>query len=286
MPQIRMSLIDPNADQPRKKFDPVLLRELAASIRENGLIQPIKLRPNGKRFEIVAGERRWRAHQLLNAKTITAIVEEMDTRRRDIEAIIENLQRADVTPMEEARAFQRLIDQGMDEAELGTKLGKQAWRITERLRLLNLAPEYIQLFESGNLSSEAVYEISRLKSHADQSRVIQMIRRGQLQGYNAIRAAVMAIVEGLSQADIFDDAPKATEAETKTVSSMEAKIESVARMVAAGFHENEVVIARKVAPDRARLMADKLALIRKHCLDMENQLRRAAAQGLLLSDAE
>lgn len=111
--------------------------------------------------------------------------------------------------------------------------------------------------------------------------IMTMINRGQLNGYNAIRAAVMAIVEGMSQADIFAGEPTASPQELRSVRSMEARIEAVARVVQAGFHENEVVIARKVAPDKARLMADQLGLIRTHCLQMENQLRRAAAQGLL-----
>lgn len=108
-----------------------------------------------------------------------------------------------------------------------------------------------------------------------------MINRGQLKGYNAVRAAVMAIVDGLSQADIFAGEPTASPQEIRSVRSMEARVEAVAKVVQGGFHDNEIVIARKVAPDRARLMADRLALIRTHCLQMENQLRRAAAQGLL-----
>lgn len=290
MTKIPLTRITPNPEQPRKLFEVGKLEELAASIRENRLMQPIKVRPKGRgRYEIVAGERRWRAHLLLAERgqlpegTIEAIVEDIDDRQRDIEAIVENLQRADVTPMEEARAYRRLVDQGMTEAELATKLGiKQAWRISDRLRLLNLAPEYIKLLESGNLSLEAVYEVSRLTRHADQTRIIQLINRGKLSGYNAIRAAVLAILDDGEAQHEFFSAPKATPAELRTVSSMEAKVEQVARMVRAGFDDNEVVIAKKVAPDRARLMADKLGLIRKHCLMMENQLRRAAAQGALL----
>jgi ParB family chromosome partitioning protein len=254
-------------------------------------MQPITVRPVKKgRFEIVAGERRFRAHQLLAEQghlpdgTILAHVRTMDDQQRNIEAIIENLSRADITPMEEARAFQLVLDTGMDAAELAAKLGiNQAWRITDRVRLLNLSPENTTLFEGGNLSAEAVYEISRLDRHDDQAKIVRMIGRGQLTGYKAIRAAVAAILDGLSQTDIFADEPRATEGEVETVNAMEAKVETVAKMVAAGFHENEVVVARKVAPDRARLMADKLGLIRKHCQQMETQLRMAAAQAELLA---
>jgi ParB family chromosome partitioning protein len=292
--KIKLARIAPNPDQPRKRFDKGKLLELSRSIEIDGLMQPINVRPRkmaNADYEITAGERRWRASCLLRDRggpdEIEAIVEELDDKRRDRKAIVENLQREDITPMEEARAYQRMIDvHGMTAEELAYDLGKQTWRITDRLRLLNLAPEFIKLFEGGNLSAEAVYELSRLESHADQHRIVTMINRGQVKGYNAIRAAVLAILDGLSQADIFAGEPVASEREIRTVQSMESKIETVARMIAAGFDENEVVIARKVAPDKARLMADKLGLIRTHCLQMENQLRRAAAQALLFAGGE
>jgi ParB family chromosome partitioning protein len=289
MPQIPLDRVRPDPSQPRKKFGPGELEDLAASIRQKGQLQSAIVRTDPElgadRYMIVAGERRFRALKKIGAATIDATVrDDIAPDEINIVQLIENLARADMTPMEEARAFKREIDRGLTEAELAAKLGiKQVWRIGDRLRLLNLAPDLIHLFESGNLSSEAVYEISRLTSHTDQHRIVKMIHRGQLSGYNAIRAAVMAIIEGLSQTDIFAGAPKATQAETGTVRAMERRVEQVARMVQAGFDENQVVVARKVAPDRARLMADRLGLIRKHCLQMENQLRKAAAQGLLLA---
>jgi ParB family chromosome partitioning protein len=285
--KIKLAQIAPNPDQPRKLFDTGKLIELSRSIEKtNGLLQAIKVRRIGReQFELVAGERRWRACKLWRDRGgpdwIEASVQRMPKRQRDIEAIVENLQREDVTPMEEARAFKRLVDQGMTPDELAEKVGKQTWRVTDRLRLLNLAPEHIQLFEGGNLSAEAVYEISRLDRHEDQSRIVRMISRGQLKGYNAIRAAVLEILDGQAQTEIFADRPKPTKEQLQTVAGMEAKIQRIVEMVAAGFHDNEVVIAKKIAPDKAALMADKLDLIRKHCLEMSNQLRRAAAQGLL-----
>src|SRR5688500_8476228 len=106
--QIPLTKIRANADQPRKTFDPVALRELANSIRMNGLLQPITVRPTDDgMFEIVAGERRFRAHELLGAKTIDCNVKTMDVLTRDMSAIIENLQREDVWMMEEAAAFGR-----------------------------------------------------------------------------------------------------------------------------------------------------------------------------------
>src|SRR5690606_15563941 len=101
--------------------------------------------------------------------------------------------------MEEARAFKRMIDAGMTVPELAKRLGiQQSWRITDRLRLFNLAPEFIQMLEAGQLALEAVYEISRLERHSDQTRIVQAINRGELRGYKAIRAAVLAILDGLA----------------------------------------------------------------------------------------
>ena len=146
--------IDPDPDQPRKTFGPSELSELAASIRANGLLQPITVReggPNG--YLIVAGERRYRAHVVNRAATIRAIViETADPADIRIKQIIENDQRADVPPLEQARSYQALMDeQGWTPAELGSRIGKAAHRVTERTALLKIAPEYQQLLASGNL---------------------------------------------------------------------------------------------------------------------------------------
>ncbi len=99
---------------------------------------------------IVAGERRWRAHQLAGPSEIRAEVEAVNATTRDVLAIVENLQRADITPLEEGRAFQRMLDQGMTVDELAQRLGlKQPHRITDRTQLLRLLPEYLALCEQG-----------------------------------------------------------------------------------------------------------------------------------------
>jgi ParB family transcriptional regulator, chromosome partitioning protein len=291
--RIPLEQVAPNPDQPRKLFEQGKLMELAASIRNNGLLQPITVRPMPEGvYQIVAGERRWRAHVLLKEQgqlpegSILCHVRRMDDEQRDIEAIVENLARSDVTPMEEARAFKRLLDTGMTEEELAAKLGiQQIWRIRDRVRLLNLAPEFIKMFEGGHLTAEAVYEISRLERHADQTKVVQMIARGQLTGYKAVKAAVGAILDGLTQVDIFgsSEAPKVTEAEVEVVNRMEQRIIRIADMVGSAWKDGECIIARKVSPDRARLMADKLRAMRSAVLTMENELRTAAAQGELIA---
>ena len=287
---IPLAAIVANADQPRKIFDAAPLADLAASIEASGLQQPITVRPipprpDGAAYEIVMGERRFRAHGLLVARglaqfaSIACHVVEMDVITRDIAAIVENLQRADIKPMEEARAFARMLAHGLSVVDLGKKLGmKQAWRITERMELLKLTPQLQTLTESGNLPVEMARWIATVP-HDKQAHVAQMVARGQLTGTKAVRAACEAINQELSQTDIFgDSAPKVSEADVATVNAMEAKIESIARLAALGFKDGECIVATKVSRDRARLMADKLTAIQSALLHMDRQLRQAAAR--------
>ncbi|MGE3646574.1 MAG: ParB/RepB/Spo0J family partition protein [Beijerinckiaceae bacterium] len=284
--RLPLELIAPNPEQPRKLFDAKKLEELAQSIQSAGLKQPITVRPAGQgQYEIVMGERRYRAHKLLQDRglleggTILCHVRKMDDEQRDLEAIIENLQRADVTPLEEARAYQRMIEGGMSVEDLAQKIGVAAFRVRERTQLLNLAPVHLKLFESGNLDRQQAFEISRLENEADQTRIVQMIAKGQLTGWKAVRAAVEAIVEGKTQQDIFgDSAPRVSDEEAEALNAMEAKIERMATLAAAGWKDGECVVATKVSPDRALTMADKIKHMRVALARMESQLRAATAE--------
>lgn len=290
--RIELSKIIPNPDQPRKLFDPKLIGELAESIRVNGLMQPITVRPRGDgSYEIVAGERRYRAHCHLrdtghDTTTILCMVRKMDEVQRDIEAIIENLQRADIQPAEEARAYKRMLDAGFDLPALAAKLGVPAFRISERVQLLRLAPTYLKMFETGQIDRQVAFELSRLEREADQTKIVQMVARGQLTGWKAVRTAVETILGGMTQADIFGDmAPAASDEDVATVNAMEAKIEKMLAMATAGFKDGECKVAQRVAPDRARLMADKIAALKKALTIMERDLRCAAAQAEIFSVA-
>lgn len=288
--EIALARIAPNPDQARRTFTDI--PELAASIAKSGLVQPIKLRPrpdDRDSFEIVAGERRYRAHVhlwetgRLPSGKIKAIVETMDEHRRDVEMTIENGQRVNITAIEEARNYKRFLDKGISEQDLAAELGlSQPWRISERVRLLNLAPEHLKLVEGGGLTGYDALEIARLERHADQARIIRMISQGKLTSGKAVRSAVLAVLNGLAQSDIFGNAEQASQSELDTVSGMEKKVARLTELVAGGFKDGECVIARKVSPDRAALMAERLLLIRKHVRQMENQLREAAAQGHLI----
>ncbi len=139
---IELEKIKSNPNQPRKRFEDDRIAELAQSIKENGLIQPIVLRKSGDSFEIVAGERRYRAFLTLKEKKIPAIIKEFDDQQSSKIALIENIQRQDLNAIEEALAYKSLIEEhGLKQAELGETLGKSRSAITNSLRLLDLPKE-------------------------------------------------------------------------------------------------------------------------------------------------
>ncbi|MFZ5823769.1 MAG: ParB/RepB/Spo0J family partition protein [Bacillota bacterium] len=145
--------VQPNPHQPRKEFDQARLDELAASIREHGIVQPIVVRPKGKGYEIVAGERRWRAAGLAGLKKIPALVREFSEAETMEIALIENLQREDLNPLEEAEAYKVLMESfKLTQEELAQRLGKSRPQIANTLRLLQLAPVAREAVRSGRLS--------------------------------------------------------------------------------------------------------------------------------------
>jgi ParB family transcriptional regulator, chromosome partitioning protein len=151
---VDLDLIDPNPDQPRSSINPARLEELAQSIRNNGLVQPILLRrvANG-RFQVVAGERRWRAALLAGILRIPAVVRNIPDAKLLELALVENIQRLELNPIEEATAYQRLVDHlGLTQEELAERLGKQRPTVANYLRLLDLSDTIRRLLETGELS--------------------------------------------------------------------------------------------------------------------------------------
>lgn len=138
----------PNSMQPRKNFDPDRLKALEESIRDHGVLQPIIVRPKGGQYEIVAGERRWRASSGAGLESVPCIVRDLDDRENMLMALIENMQREDLDPIEEAEAFLEMSDAyGLTHAEISKTVGRSRPYITNSLRLLKL-PEEIQAFVS------------------------------------------------------------------------------------------------------------------------------------------
>ncbi len=151
---IPLSEIEPNREQPRTVFDEDSLNELADSIKQFGVIEPIVLQKKGKRYEIVAGERRFRAAMIAGLKEIPATVREFVPENLFTIALLENVQRQDLTPIEEAQAYQRIIDElGIKQDEVAKRVSKSRTAITNCMRLLKLHPE-VQTMINGRLISE------------------------------------------------------------------------------------------------------------------------------------
>ena len=165
--KLKISLIDPKRDQPRKYFDKEALEELSASIAENGLLQPILVREYGEgRYQIIAGERRFRASKLAGLTEIPAIVLEKDDRKAAQIALIENIQREDLNPLEEALAYKSLAEEyDMTQEELSIKVGKSRSAIANMLRILDLPDEILTLVASKELSAGHARTLLGVKDH-------------------------------------------------------------------------------------------------------------------------
>ena len=174
--------IEANPDQPRQHFDEASLEELAASIREHGVLQPVLVRPHGHgRFQLIAGERRWRASKIAGLTEIPAIVEDIDDDAAMEIAIIENLQREDISPLDEADMFARMItDHGYSLRRLAQKLGKDKGYVENRLRLADAPPEIRELVSVRRDTLSAAYELMKVPSPAKRRRLAAQVADGQL----------------------------------------------------------------------------------------------------------
>ncbi len=152
--EVKINDVEPNSEQPRKVFDQERLEALAESIKEHGVVQPIIVRSNGARYIIIAGERRWRASKLAGLKTIPVIVKDISSREVMEIALIENLQREDLNPIEEAEAYQKLIEEyGLTQEEVSKVVGKSRAAIANSVRLLNLSGEIKEMLSDGRITS-------------------------------------------------------------------------------------------------------------------------------------
>lgn len=182
VPELDLDLIEPNRKQPRKHFDEAALEELAASLRTYGMIQPVVVKKNGEYYELIAGERRWRAAKIAGLEKIPAIIKEWNEGEAFEAALVENLQREDLNPMEEAESYQRLQSEfSLSQEQIAQKVGKSRSAITNSLRLLQLDPRVRDFVVANRLSG----------GHA---RTLLAIADGDLQ----FELAEYVIEEGLS----------------------------------------------------------------------------------------
>lgn len=184
--EVQIDKVVPNRFQPRRIFDPEKLNELSESIRQYGVLQPIVVRQTPSGYELVAGERRWRASKMAGLKQIPAIVRDYTDSEMTEIALIENLQRQDLNPIEEAIAFRKLMtDFGLTQEEVSVKIGRSRSLIANIIRLLNLPPELQEHVSRGTLSIGQARPLLALEEHELQIEIANQIIEGGLSARDA-----------------------------------------------------------------------------------------------------
>ncbi len=171
--EVPVDLIGPNPNQPRRRFDDDALMALAESLRVRGVLQPVLVRPVvGGTYELLAGERRWRAAQMAGLETIPAVVHERDDADSLEIALIENMAREDLNPVEEARACSMLVDElGLTREEIGRRVGRSRVAVSNLMRLLDLPDEVLDLLEAGALTEGHGRALLMAPDHGDRRRL-------------------------------------------------------------------------------------------------------------------
>ena len=220
--ELKINDISPNEGQPRKNFDDTSLQELASSISESGVIQPIIVQKKNGGYRIVAGERRWRAARIAGLTVIPAIVRELSDRETMVQALLENLQREDLNPLEEAYAMQNLLKtHKLTQEQLAKKLGKPRATIANTMRLVNLDDSLQEYIRRGDLSEGHAKVILSLKDKEDQKMAAEMILQKEM---NVRQAEIY--VKKILEAKENPEAPKAVELPDERVSLSVKEVET------------------------------------------------------------
>lgn len=178
--EVNINKIEPNPGQPRTSFDDETLQELAQSISQHGVLQPLLVTKKGSFYELVAGERRWRAAKLAGLKKLPVIVKELSEKEKKEIALIENIQREDLNVIEEARAYQRLIEEfSMKQEELAARINKSRSAIANRMRLLKLCDKVLDMTAKGVISEGHARALLAVESEALQlETAMQIVEKG------------------------------------------------------------------------------------------------------------
>lgn len=224
--ELKINDISPNSDQPRKQFKEEALQELADSIKENGVIQPIIVSKRGTGYRIVAGERRWRASRLAGLKVIPAIVRDLTDQQTMEQALIENIQRQDLNPLEEAFAMDNLMkEHGLTQEALAKKLGKSRPAIANTLRLINIDESLQDFVRNGDLSAGHARALLAITDKDEQKKAADVVMIKEL----SVRETEEYVKKILSE----EKAPRKTAA--KTSSAVEISIKDVEHKLASYY---------------------------------------------------
>jgi ParB family chromosome partitioning protein len=210
--EIPVDRILPNPAQPRLSYEEESLTELAASIREHGVLQPILVRPVGSNYELIAGERRWRASRLAGRESIPAIVADFDEETALEVSIIENLQREDVSPLEEASMYAKMTGLGYSVRQLAQKIGKDKGYVENRLRLADAPPEIRELVSVRRDTISHAYELMKIPDERKRRRLAKRVAAGELS-----LARLRAITGGGDEADASAEVPPVRRRRARTV---------------------------------------------------------------------
>ena len=262
-----ITAIYPNPDQPRKEFDPDKLEELAMSIKQYGVLEPLVVTPRGDRYMIIGGERRFRASALAGLPSVPVRIIEADDALVEELSLLENIQRQDLNIIEEAKAFQALLDRGWSKEELARKMGfKQTWRVDERTSLLNLSPEYQQLVISGEIGHSQAFEMSRV-SPDRQALILRKVKSGELGTYNKLRSFVDGLIL-MDEQDTLFAFQTVTEDERKSFEDFESLLRNIERFLkvtgsTGSDHFKKACFHSRVSPERLDLIINNLMKLRK-----------------------
>lgn len=264
--EVPVAAVSPNPNQPRVHFDEESLTELSASITEMGVLQPILVRPlpDGA-FELIAGERRWRAAQRAGLTTIPAVIRLTDDVSSVEQALVENLHRQDLTALEEAAAFQQLLDEfGLTHDQVATRVGKSRSAITNSLRLLGLPPAVQHLLADGQLSAG---HARALLGTPDRSRQEQLAREAAAGGWS-VRMVEDAVRADIAGTDALDDA---TADEAPTVAPVDgAGLTPSTRLRPPGLLELEHLLAEHLDTRVSVQMTAKKGRVTIEFADLED----------------
>ena len=193
---LKLSKIEPNQDQPRKEFEEESLNQLAESIKLHGVLQPLLVQKKGSMYEIVAGERRWRAARIAGLKEVPVAIREYSPQQALEIALIENVQREDLNPIEEAMAYQRLIQEfHLKQEEIAERVSKNRTTITNTMRLLNLAPEVQQMLIENRITNGHARALLAVEEPAVQVELAQKIEQTHM-SVREVEKAVKSLGKG------------------------------------------------------------------------------------------
>jgi ParB/RepB/Spo0J family partition protein len=250
---IPLDRIESNPEQPRLAFDETTLEELAASIREHGVLQPILVRPIGENhFQLIAGERRWRASKIASMASIPALVEDIDDDTALEISIIENLQREDISPLDEAAMYDRMIkDHGYSIRKLADKLGKDKGYLENRLRLADAPPEVRELVSLRKDTLSHAYELMKVSDPRKRKKLAGQVARNELS-----LVKLRERIEGRPSRQAVDADLEPEVETTAPEPELEAEDWTAHRGTASAIRDDSLVVAKQQLNDAVEDLLD------------------------------